>query len=75
MTAMVMTAMVTTAMATDDDDDDDDDAVDSVDSCGFRGFHGQFLICSFCHGPMGPWAHGPSPEGCPEKNYFICIDR
>ena len=29
---------------------------------------GQFLVCSFCHGPMGPWAHS---RRLPGKTSFV----
>ena len=52
----------------DDDDDDDDDAadfvhfvdsVDSVDSMdSMDSVHSfSFVLLSWAHGPMGPWAH------------------
>ena len=57
--------MWTTTDDDDDDDDDDDNAVDSVDSVdSVHNF-------SFVPFVMGPWAHGPSPEGCPEKLLYM----
>ncbi len=47
------------------DDDDDDDAVDFMDSVDSAN---SFSFVPFV---MGPWAHGPSPEGCPEKLLYM----